>query len=90
MLFKKTNIWTPRTTSFQWQLPQWLGCPGARTLDRPHPRRPLGLVGEALELEGGARDPGGRVSAPWRSLRGGAGEVVGGAGGGARLTDLLC
>ncbi|MXQ91029.1 hypothetical protein E5288_WYG005625 [Bos mutus] len=33
----------------------------------------------ALELEGGARDPGGRVSAP-PSLRGRAGEVVGGAG----------
>ena len=43
----------------------------------------------ALELEGGARDPGGRVSAP-PSLRGGAGEVVGGAGGGARFSELLC
>ena len=44
--FKKKNIWTPEMASFQWQLLQWLGCSGARTLARPHPRSPLGLVGE--------------------------------------------
>ena len=61
MLFKKTNIWTSRTTNFQGQLPQWLGCSGARTLDRPHPRRPLGLVGEAAWCFG----VGGRRPGPW-------------------------